>query len=90
MTFAEIMVLIAQLIVGVAIFIDVYACIFARNIVDRVWSVDTLSAGGVSFIAIFSFRAGEESALIICIGLASVSFLGTICFARYLMFGKTK
>lgn len=54
------------------------------NAPDRVVALDLIAGVAVGMIAVYTVLTGERQLLRVAMGLALISFLGTVAVARYL------
>lgn len=57
---------------------------------DRVVALDLIAGVSVGMIAVFSALTGQQHPLRVAMGLALISFLGTVALARYLEKGMPR
>jgi multicomponent Na+:H+ antiporter subunit F len=75
---------VAMLCVLVALAAAAWRLWTGPTLVDRVVALDLVSMLLVVFLVIFTKLSGVEAYIYVAIGLALISFLGTVAFAHYI------
>jgi multicomponent Na+:H+ antiporter subunit F len=57
---------------------------------DRIVALDLIAGAAVGMIAVYTALTGERHLLRVAMGLALISFLGTVAIARYLEKKETR
>ncbi len=75
--------LLSMVLILLAALIDVFQIIFAKRLADRIWALDTFGIVAICVICGYSVYTENFLYLDIAIGVALVSFLATVAYARY-------
>ncbi|MHA6298812.1 monovalent cation/H+ antiporter complex subunit F [Devosia sp. CAU 1758] len=76
--------MLSMILVILAALIDIYQIVASKRLADRIWAIDTFGIVAICFICTYSVLTGQFLYLDIAIGVALVSFLATVAYARYL------
>lgn len=57
--------------------------VLGPSLPDRVVALDLITTLVVSFVAVFSVRAGEPELMDVIVAVALIAFLATLAYARY-------
>lgn len=76
---------ISFVLLGLAFLATVIRIIRGPTLADRILGLDTITIIAIGAIGAFALRTGLHLYTDIAVGLALVSFLATVAFARYLL-----
>lgn len=71
-------------LLSLAMFLAFWRLVRGPNAPDRVVALDLISGVAVGMIAVSTVLTGEQQLLRVAMGVALISFLGTVAVARYL------
>ena len=74
----------AYCIFALAVLLVLFRLIRSQNVFEKVLALDLLSAIVMCFVVTFAIQTGRSVFLEISLCIASVAFLGTVAFSRYL------
>jgi multicomponent Na+:H+ antiporter subunit F len=71
-------------LLSIALLITALRVVLGPTLADRVLALDTLSLIAMGFIAVYVLATGRFVLFDLALGLACVSFLSTVAFARFI------
>lgn len=71
-------------LLSLALAISFWRLVRGPSAPDRVVALDLIAGVSVGMISVFTALTGEQQLLRVAMGLALISFLGTVAVARYL------
>jgi len=71
-------------LLGAAALLAFVRLVLGPSLPDRVVALDLLAAVGVAMMALAGIVDGQPAYLDVALGLALISFVGTVAFARYI------
>jgi len=71
-------------LLGVAVVLAFWRLVRGPSAPDRIVALDLIAGVAVGVIAVYTALTGERHLLRVAMGLALISFLGTVAIARYL------
>lgn len=71
-------------VLALALVIAFWRLVRGPSAPDRVVALDLIAGVAVGMISVFTALTGEQQLLRVAMGLALISFLGTVAVARYL------
>jgi multicomponent Na+:H+ antiporter subunit F len=86
----ELVTNIAFGLLGLALLAAVIRIVRGPTLADRILGLDTITILAVGIVGVFAVRTGLSLYVDIAIGVALVSFVSTVAFARYLISRRTQ
>jgi multicomponent Na+:H+ antiporter subunit F len=71
-------------LLGIAMLLAFWRLVRGPSAPDRIVALDLIAGVAVGMIAVYTALSGERHLLRVAMGLALISFLGTVAVARYL------
>ena len=78
---------IAAAMLGLALLLAGYRLLRGPGVADRVLALDTCYINALALVVVLGVRTGDPSTFEVAIVIALLGFVGTICFAKYLLRG---
>ncbi len=77
-------------LLGLAMVLAFWRLVRGPSAPDRIVALDLIAGVAVGMIAVYTALTGERHLLRVAMGLALISFLGTVAIARYLEKKETR
>lgn len=78
---------IAAIMLGLALVLAGFRLLRGPTVADRVLALDTCYINALALIVVLGVRRGDASSFEVAIVIALLGFVGTVCFAKYLLRG---
>ncbi|MEN3792863.1 cation:proton antiporter [Fulvimarina sp. MAC3] len=83
--FYELVILVSQILLGLAFLLVVFRIVRGPTLPDRVLGLDMLTSVSIAFIALVGIETGYTLYVDVAIALGLVGFLATVAFARFIL-----